>query len=343
MKILQDFIENSPDSISVYNKKLHLVAINTAGLDLIQKTRSQSIGQFIKTLAPDVEKSGLLKEYKEVIKNGKPFISEDVSNPRQIGSKQFSVRAFNTAEGLAIVTRDITELKKTERLLLRANKRLEELNYIAAHDIKAPLTNVLSLTKLIDESGDIKENCQELFDKLITSIKRMQHTIYTLNDVMAIQQDLLPIDEELQFTEVLNSVKNNIATQIIEAKVTIRADFTKAPYINYPQFHLQSILQNLLSNAIKYRDPNKEALIEIETVKKDEGWYLFIKDNGLGMDLNSSKDSIFRLFKRMHTHVEGSGVGLYIVHSLVESHGGTIEVTSEINKGTTFKIYLGYE
>jgi light-regulated signal transduction histidine kinase (bacteriophytochrome) len=343
MKILQAFIENSPDSISVYNKKLHLVAINTAGLDLIQKTRSQSIGQFIKTLAPDVEKSGLLKEYKEVIKNGKPFISEDVSNPRQIGNKQFSVRAFNTEEGLAIVTRDITALKKTERLLIRANKRLEELNYIAAHDMKAPLTNVLSLTKLIDESGVIKENCQELFDKLITSIKRMQHTIYTLNDVMAIQEDLLPIDEELPFTEVLNSVKNNIATQIIEAKVTIRADFTKAPYINYPQFHLQSILQNLISNAIKYRHPNKEALIEIETMKKDEGWYLFIKDNGLGMDLNSSKDSIFRLFKRMHTHVEGSGVGLYIVHSLVESHGGTIEVTSEINKGTTFKIYLGYE
>jgi light-regulated signal transduction histidine kinase (bacteriophytochrome) len=343
MKILQDFIENSPDSISVYNKKLHLVAINTAGLDLIQKTRSQSIGQFIKTLAPDVEKSGLLKEYKEVIKNGKPFISEDVSNPRQIGNKQFSVRAFNTEEGLAIVTRDITALKKTERLLIRANKRLEELNYIAAHDMKAPLTNVLSLTKLIDESGVIKENCQELFDKLITSIKRMQHTIYTLNDVMAIQEDLLPIDEELPFTEVLNSVKNNIATQIIEAKVTIRADFTKAPYINYPQFHLQSILQNLISNAIKYRHPNKEALIEIETFKKDGGWYLLIKDNGLGMDLNSSKDCIFRLFKRMHTHVEGSGVGLYIVHSLVESHGGTIEVTSEINKGTTFKIYLGYE
>jgi signal transduction histidine kinase len=343
MKILQAFIENSPDSISVYNKKLHLVAINTAGLDLIQKTRSQSIGQFIKTLAPDVEKSGLLKEYKEVIKNGKPFISEDVCNPRQIGNKQFSVRAFNTEEGLAIVTRDITALKKTERLLIRANKRLEELNYIAAHDMKAPLTNVLSLTKLIDESGVIKENCQELFDKLITSIKRMQHTIHTLNDVMAIQEDLLPIDEELPFTEVLNSVKNNIATQIIEAKVTIRADFTKAPYINYPQFHLQSILQNLISNAIKYRHPNKEALIEIETMKKDEGWYLFIKDNGLGMDLNSSKDSIFRLFKRMHTHVEGSGVGLYIVHSLVESHGGTIEVTSEINKGTTFKIYLGYE
>jgi PAS domain S-box-containing protein len=343
MKILQDFIENSPDSISVYNKKLNLLEINTAGLDLIQKTRRQTIGKNIKTLSPDVEKTGLLREYKEVIKNGKPFISEDVSKPRQIGNKQFSVRALHTTEGIAIVTRDITELKKTERLLLRANKRLEELTYIAAHDIKAPLTNLHSLTQLIGESDGIKEDCQELFDKLITSIEKMHHTIYTLNDLIAIQEYLLLFDEHLNFSEVLNNVKDNIATQINEAKVTIRADFTKAPYINYPQFHIQSILQNLLTNSIKYRHPNKEPLIEIETMEKDEGLYLLIKDNGLGIDLNSSQDSIFRLFKRMHTPAEGSGVGLYIVNSLVESHGGTIEVISEINKGTTFRIYLGYE
>jgi signal transduction histidine kinase len=61
------------------------------------------------------------------------------------------------------------------------------------------------------------------------------------------------------------------------------------------------------------------------------------------MDLDNSTDNIFRLFKRMHTHIEGKGVGLYIVNSLVESHGGTVEVNSQIDKGTIFKIYLGHE
>jgi len=162
-------------------------------------------------------------------------------------------------------------------------------------------------------------------------------------DVVAIQESRLSNDEHLNFREVLDTVKNSIATQIKQAKVKIRADFTKAPDIEYPLFHLQSILQNLLTNSIKYRQPNKEPLIKIKTLEKDGGLYLVINDNGLGMDLDSSKDNIFKLFKRMHTHVEGDGVGLYIVNSLVESHGGTIEVTSEINKGTTFKIYLGYE
>jgi len=61
------------------------------------------------------------------------------------------------------------------------------------------------------------------------------------------------------------------------------------------------------------------------------------------MDLNRSRDNKFKLFKQMHTHVAGNGVGLHIVNSLVESHGGSIEVTSEINKGTAFKIYFRNE
>jgi light-regulated signal transduction histidine kinase (bacteriophytochrome) len=343
MNMLKDFIENSTDAIFIYDKKFNLSQINAAGLEVIQKTHQESIGKHIKTIRPDIEKVGLLKEYKAVIKNGKPFISEDVSNPKQIGNKQFSVRAFNTSEGLAIVTRDITELKRKDILLSRANKRLEELAYLVAHDIKAPLTNLKSLAQLIGESDGIKKECQELFDKLTASIEIMHQTIYTLNDVIAIQEDHLPVDEHLNFRKVLNDVKHNIASQINDAKAKIRADFTKAPYIYYPLFHLQSILQNLLTNSVKYRQPNKELLIEIRTLLKNGDLYLVIKDNGLGMDLSNSKDIIFKLFKRMHTHVEGNGVGLYIVNSIVESHGGFIEVTSEINKGTTFKIYLGHE
>jgi light-regulated signal transduction histidine kinase (bacteriophytochrome) len=209
--------------------------------------------------------------------------------------------------------------------------------------MKAPLTNLQKLTQLISESDGIKQDCKGLFDKVITSIKKMTHTVYTLNDVIAIQESHLPNDEHLCFKEVLNNVKVSLATQIKEANVKFLTDFTKAPDIYYPELYLQSILQNLLSNSIKYRRPNKDSIIEINTLEKEEGHYLIIKDNGLGMDLAGSSDSIFRLFKRMHTHVQGSGVGLYIVNSLVESHGGNIEVTSAINKGTTFKIYLGYE
>jgi PAS domain S-box-containing protein len=343
MKILKDFIDNSPDSISIHDAKLNLLEINKAGLQLMNMSYKQTIGKNIKTLIPDIERTGRLEAYRAVIGGGSPFMSEDVSQSKKFGRKQFSVRAFMTGEGLAIVTRDITELKKAEQQLLKTNKRLEELAYLAAHDMKAPLTNLQSLVQFIEESDGIKKECQGLFDKMVTSIGMMSNTIYTLNDVIAIQESHHPTNEHLKFREVLNTVKNSLVTQIKDAKVKIRADFSKAPDIYYPQLYLQSILQNLISNSIKYRQANKAPLIEIETLEKEEGYYLIIKDNGLGMDLDSSTDDIFRLFKRMHTHIEGRGVGLYIVNSLVESHGGNIEVTSEINKGTTFKIYFGYD
>ena len=343
MKHLKDFIENSPDSISIHDEKLNLLEINEAGLQLMKMDRKQTIGKNIKILSPGIERTDRLKAYKAVIRSGNPFMSEDVSQSKKFGKKQFSVRAFMTVEGLAIVTRDITELKRTEQQLLKTNQRLEDLAYIAAHDMKAPLTNLESLVQFIRESDGIKDESLLLFDKMVTSIETMSNTVCTLNDVIAIQEPNRPNDEHLNFREVLNSVKNSIPSQIKEAKVKIRADFTKAPDIDYPLFHLQSILQNLLTNSIKYRQPNKEPLIKIKTMEKDGGLYLVVSDNGLGMDLDSSGDKMFRLFKRMHTHVDGKGVGLYIVNSLVESHGGNIEVTSEINKGTTFKIYLGHE
>ena len=343
MKNLKDFIDNSPDSISIHDENLNLLEINKAGLQLMNMNRKQAIGKNIETLIPGIERTGRLEAYKSVINGGNPFMSEDVSQSKKFGKKQFSVRAFMTGEGLAIVTRDITALKKTEQQLLKTNQRLEELAYVAAHDMKSPLTNLESLVKFIDESDGIKKECQGLFDKMVISIGCMSNTINTLNNVIAIQESHLPNNENLKFREVFSSVTESLAAQIKEAKVKIRADFSKAPDINYPRLYLQSILQNLISNSIKFRNPNKASLIEIETLEKDEGRYLIIKDNGLGMDLGNSKDIIFRLFKRMHTHTEGTGVGLYIVNSLVESHGGTIEVNSEIDKGTTFKIYFGYD
>tara|TARA_B100000795_G_scaffold5787_1_gene4275 strand:- start:2251 stop:3282 length:1032 start_codon:yes stop_codon:yes gene_type:complete len=343
MKILKDFIENSPDSISVYDKKLNLLEINESALQLDNMTYKEVIGRNIKTLYPGIESTGRLKEYRAVIRGAKPFMSQDIIQSKKIGNKQFSVRAFMMAEGLSIVIRDITELKKTEQQLLKTNQRLEELAYIAAHDLKSPLTNLESLVQLIEESADIKDENRLLLDKINVSVKSMHNTVYTLNDVIAMQEYNLPNDEQLNFRAVLNMVKASLAIQIKQSKVKIRADFTKAPNINYPMLHLQSILQNLITNSIKFRQPGKEVVIKINTLEKDGGLYLIISDNGIGIDLESSKDSIFKLFKRMQTDIEGKGVGLYIVNSIIESHGGDIEVTSEVNKGTTFKIYLGYE
>jgi len=79
-------------------------------------------------------------------------------------------------------------------------------------------------------------------------------------------------------------------------------------------------------------------VIEIRSAMNGKNIVLFFKDNGLGFDTNKNQNQIFGLYKRFHSHVEGKGLGLFMVKSQVESLGGKISVNSEINKGTEFKI-----
>lgn len=90
---------------------------------------------------------------------------------------------------------------------------------------------------------------------------------------------------------------------------------------------------------MKYKSPDKDALILIRSFLQENWVILIVSDNGLGIPSNKIP-VLFGMFKRFHNHVEGTGVGLYIVKRIVENSGGKIEVESEVGKGTTFTIYL---
>ncbi len=100
-------------------------------------------------------------------------------------------------------------------------------------------------------------------------------------------------------------------------------------------------LVNLLSNAIKYH-PERVPLIRIACQLQGAYQVVSVEDNGLGMDMRQ-EEKIFALFKRLHTHVEGTGIGLYIVKKMVESAGGKVEVESQLNVGSTFSVYFRRE
>jgi hypothetical protein len=94
----------------------------------------------------------------------------------------------------------------------------------------------------------------------------------------------------------------------------------------------------LISNGIKYRSPQRPLKMKIRTTKGKGTIALEVSDNGLGMNLDQFSRSIFGLYKRFHTHTDGKGLGLYLVKLQIESLGGKIEVASELNVGTTFKV-----
>jgi len=99
------------------------------------------------------------------------------------------------------------------------------------------------------------------------------------------------------------------------------------------------VLYNLVSNALKYRHPDRAPQVHIRCHGEAGRHVLQVQDNGLGL-ATWQQDKLFGLFQRLPTHVEGSGVGLYMVKKIVENAGGTISVQSQEGVGTTFTITL---
>jgi signal transduction histidine kinase len=137
---------------------------------------------------------------------------------------------------------------------------------------------------------------------------------------------------------MLRDVQLDIADLLAESGAVIRTDFA-VPAIHFARKNIRSILYNLLSNAIKYRSPSRRPEVTLSTRREAGQVLLRVEDNGLGIPAGQLP-KVFSMFKRFHAHVEGTGIGLYIVKRVMENGGGRIEVASEEGRGTTFTLYF---
>jgi two-component system, sensor histidine kinase len=116
-------------------------------------------------------------------------------------------------------------------------------------------------------------------------------------------------------------------------------DVADCPTAYFSPKNLRSILYNLLSNGLKYAHPDRPPVVQIRSRCLPGRLVLTVQDNGLGLT-QEQQGKLFVLFQRLHTHVEGSGVGLYMVKRIVENAGGSIEVQSQPGVGTRFTVSL---
>ena len=170
------------------------------------------------------------------------------------------------------------------------------------------------------------------------SIQRFRDTIQDLTEIAKVQKAFQEESSFVNFEEIIFDVKNSIQEMISESNAKVHVDALISE-INISRKNLKSIIYNLLSNAIKYRSDEREPIIYIKTEKSEGEILLIVRDNGLGMD-PQNLEKIFTLFKRLHSHVEGTGIGLYIVKRIIDNMGGKITVESKVNEGSTFRIYF---
>jgi PAS domain S-box-containing protein len=234
----------------------------------------------------------------------------------------------------------LEELQTLNEELRRVNEDLDTFVYTASHDLKSPILNIEGLVNLLEETLDPQqaEALLEL-EHIRRSVERFKTTIEDLTKVARLQRNMEQEASELEVALLVADVQYLLKTEVDQAGAIIHVNTTEAPALNFSRKNFKSILLNLLSNAIKYRSPDRTLQVQVKTSVQNGSFVLTVQDNGLGIP-SGKKERVFQLFKRMHMHVQGSGVGLYIVKRIVSNSGGTVRVESEENVGTTFSVSL---
>ncbi len=255
--------------------------------------------------------------------------------------------------GLTKVTRDLSDKRKSEQELTRkhdelvvTNRDLDNFIYTASHDLKAPILNIDGLVHrlqyLFEEKNINDPELKELVAFFQKSVNRFKITIEDLTTISKLQRtiddesNLERVNVQQVFDDILEDVR--FLNDVYSFPCQVQSDFG-VKTLNFSRKNFRSILYNLLSNAIKYRSLSSACHIKVSTFIEDDWVVMSVKDNGLGMS-QDDQNKLYTMFKRFHDHVDGSGIGLYIVKRIVENAGGKITVSSEKGKGAEFKIYF---
>ena len=259
---------------------------------------------------------------------------EEFRLPYALGTYEASLYPIDTDEALILV-RDVTEQVKL-------NEMKSDFINRASHELRTPLTSAMLMVELIQEGGtpDEMENCwktlkrelyrqKELIDHLLMA-GRLESGMIGI-DARAI--DLLPI-----LRESMQSVQPIIAKRNISLKLHHDKEISR---LWGDTGGLQQVFINLINNAAKFSPEG--STINIRVSQNDTHVKISIVDKGVGIP----QEAIPHLFERFYraknvtiAEIPGSGIGLYIVNSIVSELGGNIDVKSIPNKGTTFTVYL---
>jgi len=268
----------------------------------------------------------------------------------QLRRKQFEDENRAISEQLlrseveAADARAAREVAETRAILLeqleKKNKELEAFSYSVSHDLRAPLRAIDGFCRILEDDyapaldaegkrciGVVRQNAQRM-GMLIDDLLR-----FSKMGRQAIQPEVIDLNEFV--AEIVEELKPQTLGRVVELRVGAM------PSVRADRAMMRQLLTNLLSNAIKYSAPKASAVIEVGCRQTESGNVYYVRDNGVGFDMQYAH-KLFGVFQRLHTvkEFEGTGVGLALVHRIIERHGGRVWAEGAVNEGATISFTL---
>jgi len=225
---------------------------------------------------------------------------------------------------------------------IESNLELENFAFIASHDLKTPIRNIMGFSQLLkSKSSDrLKANESEYLDLIINSTKHMNQLVtdilkYSKSDTLDYQS------EQINLSSLMSLVIKDLAAIIDEKSATLHMDIQKDQVIYGDSSMLQSVFRNLLINSLNYVTEGIKPKITLASNIVREETVISVIDNGIGIS-PEYRETVFLLFKRLHSQMSyaGTGIGLSIAKKVINKHGGRIWIESNPSGGSIFKVVL---
>lgn len=330
-------LENIPSAVLMIDKHGNIVVANKTFYDIFNENTNVEQQNYEKLLHPTLKKLVV-----EGFRTEKPVYDQVELHLNQIHQKFFDTscvpiltRTKKRLQGMVIVLHDITQLKKLENL---------RRDFVAnvSHELKTPITSIKGFTEtLLDGAKNDEASLDMFLNIMLKESNRIQSLVDDLLDLSKIEQNT-ELDKHsirlskvahhaLEMIQPLAQDKNIELIDEINDNVTAMADESK----------MSQVIVNLLSNAVNYSPPDKT--ITIRVYNKERCKVIEVIDQGIGI----AKEETYRIFERFYRVDKarsrdsgGTGLGLSITKHIVEGYQGTIEVESELGKGSIFRVQL---
>ena len=317
------------EGLVIFDRSLRLVLINDSAINILKPINSKKGSHILE----------LTNESKILDAVNEGFKGKYIKGEIEIDSKIYEYFISPESESLGGVALLLTD--KTYENSLKEKR--EEFTSNVTHELKTPLTIISGFAELL-KSGNVEEEKTKEFGGIIyKQSTNLQRLIDDLLKISKLEANESIIIEELSIDKLGDEVCDDLAIEIKNKNLNLIKDFDRVKAKVNGEM-IKEAMMNLLTNAIKYNRDGGE--IKFKIAKEDGFALVQISDNGIGIE----EELLDRIFERFYVvdhsrskKISSTGLGLSIVKHIVEAHGGRIEVTSEIGKGSTFTIYLPIE
>ncbi|MFG6148298.1 two-component system histidine kinase PnpS [Halobacillus sp. B23F22_1] len=335
---LEAVINNMGSGLILIDEKGYIQLVNRAFLDSFGGMKPDYVGYLYHDAIP-------FNTIHETVQNIYMFeetVSETFILPVDINRKHLEVTGapiFSDKKkwkGIVLVFHDITDMKKLEQT---------RKDFVAnvSHELKTPITSIRGFSEtLLDGAMKDEQMLNQFLEIILKESERLQSLIQDLLELSKVEREDFHLTiEQINMQNFLHDLVPIIEQQAAQKNISLHADISGSTIVEGDSSRLKQVFINLMSNAINYTGENGKVSLDFQ--EYDDYVVISIEDNGVGIpeeEIPRIFERFYRVDKARSRNSGGTGLGLAIVKHIVEAHDGSIQVESEVGKGTRFHVKL---